>query len=118
VSDAPPLAKLLVIGAAAASLLALLVALISLLLILDLRGDAAVLVEQSRKTAKAVKALREEVADMKTALQPPANLEPAVGKAVEVGPVHIDAVDRKRDCVLRTGDPKSLVDCINTGPAR
>jgi hypothetical protein len=97
-------------GAIAILLLALTIAMV---LIFSLRSDVAVLEDQARKSAKATKALQEEVADLQDALAAEAKRREAAKKAATAAmTTNIDAANPATDCVIRPGS-KGGLDCID-----
>ncbi|MDD5250011.1 MAG: hypothetical protein PHY45_13570 [Rhodocyclaceae bacterium] len=112
--DAEDFQRLLTIGGAAALVLVLLALTFSLVLIFALRSDVALLEEQARTSAKATKALQEELAGLKENLAAAANA--ARRRAGDARPDHIDAADPASDCVVRPGAKDSLADCMKLGP--
>lgn len=109
------LAKPLMIGAGIVLVLILTLAFLSLLLVIDMRGEVADGAEQTRKALKATKAIQEELAEMRKAAAPAkTNAPPPV--VVPAQPSHIDAADTSSDCVIRPGSGKGLADCIELAP--
>ena len=102
--------QLLLAAGAVALALVLLALTVSMVLIFSLRGDVAVLEEQARKSAKATKAMGEELAGLK------ADLGAAAPRAGAARPSNIDAADPASDCVIRPGAKNSLADCIKLSP--
>lgn len=109
-SHADDTKQLLLAAGAGALALVLLALTVSMVLIFSLRSDVAVLEEQARKSAKATKAMEEELAGLKE------NLSAAARRAGAARPSNIDAADPANDCVIRPGAKNSLADCIKLSP--
>ena len=104
--------QLLLIGGAAALVLVLLALAIALVLVFSLRSDVAALEDQARKSAKATKAMQEEIANLK---ETAATLA-AQRRTPEPQPQSVDAVDTASDCVISPGSKNNLADCMKLGP--
>ncbi len=100
----------LTIGNSVALVLVLMVMTVAALLIFDLRSTVAALEDQARKSAKAEKALRDELEGVKQRLHV-ANTSAA---GVVLRPTNIDAADPRNDCVIRPGDKNGLAGCIRS----
>lgn len=102
--------NLLLAAGGGALVLVLLALTVSMVLIFSLRDDVAGLEEQARKSAKATKAMEEELAGLKE------NLSAAARRAGAARPSNIDAADPASDCVIKPGAKNSLADCIKLSP--
>lgn len=103
--------RLLTIGNTVALVLVLFAMTVSIFLIFALRSDVSVLEEQARKSAKATKALQDELTSVK---------EQLASKAAANNPgtpqSNIDAADPRRDCVIRPGDKNGVSGCLKVEP--
>lgn len=110
--DAPPdrgNPQLLLIGGSAALFIVLLALTIALAMIFALRDDVARLEDQVRHSAKAAKAMQEEIASLKERAV-------AASRRSEPQPQNSDAADTAGDCVIRAGSKSGLADCMKLGP--
>jgi hypothetical protein len=103
---------MLAIGTAAAVGLILVVAVVSMLLTIVQSGNVAALEEHARKSAKATKAIEEELAALREAVQA---LQPPAPARAEPRPGNIDSADPARDCVIRSGDKSGVARCMGLG---
>jgi uncharacterized protein HemX len=108
--------QLLTIGGAVALVLVLLALTVSLVLIFSLRNDVATLEEHASKSAKATKAMQEELAGLKENLRLAAANAAAGRHPGDVRPANIDAADPATDCVIRPGATNGLADCMKLSP--
>ncbi|MEW6165521.1 MAG: hypothetical protein AB1642_10705 [Pseudomonadota bacterium] len=95
---------------AAASILAAMIAAISLVLLVSIFMDVAALHAQVRKLSQAVEDVEETMARIKASAAP---ARPAV-TAPQPQPraTHIDAADPANDCIIRPGSKNPLADCL------
>ena len=105
--------RLLTIGLAAAAVIVLFVTTVSIILIFALRSDVAALEDQARKTAKATKAMQDELTAIKESVQAASKKSQASAAAAKA--VNIDAADPAHDCVIRPGDKAGVANCIDVG---
>ena len=108
--------KQLIYVSIACSGLALIVALISLLLILDMHGDVGITEEQTRRVAKMMRGMQDDVAELKTPSREVHKAAVVEKKVEPPRPTHIDSAAPGQDCVVRPGDPKSFAECLKSGP--
>lgn len=107
--------QLLLIGGGVALLLVLLALIISIVMVFVLRSDVSDLETQVRKSAKATKALQEEIANLKEHAAKLAEERRAPPPAPAAQPQAVDAVDTARDCVIRPGAKNAFADCKQFG---
>lgn len=109
---AADLARWLPLGTATGLALLLLICIVSMFLVISLMGDVAALQDQAKKTAKATKAMQEDVAALREQVQGAAPKRVAEVAGADPVPTNIDAADPGRDCVIRSGDKNGLTNCI------
>ncbi len=116
--DLPPSGnnkQLLLIGGGIALLLVLLALIISIVMVFVLRSDVADLETQVRKSAKATKAMQEEIANLKEHAAKLAEERRAPAPPPTPQPQAVDAVDTAHDCVIRPGAKNAFADCKQFG---
>ena len=102
--------RLLTIGNAVVLVLVLFAMTVSTFLIFALRSDVAALEEQARKSAKATKALQDELTSVKEQLASTKSKAAANSSGAPLS--NIDAADPRRDCVVRPGDKNGVSGCL------
>ena len=112
-SSSADITKPIMIGTGIVSVVVLLLAFLTLFLVLDMRGDVAVIAEQSKKALKMSKAIEDDLAEIQKAM-PKEKASTAMQDRADQprAPAHIDAVDTSNDCVIRPGSGKGLSDCL------
>lgn len=102
------------IGNAVALVLLLLIATVSMFLVIALRNDVSALEDQARKSAKALRAMQEELALFKERerLQAAPPKPAAPSRGAETRATNIDAADPGHDCVIRPGDKDGVAKCL------
>lgn len=115
-SRPPANGQLLAIGTAIGTGLVLVVGAVSMFLAIMLTNDVAALEDQVRKSAKAAKAMQEELAALRELVGAQSRPLPAAVRS-DPPPGNIDAADPARDCVIRSGDKGGIARCMEIAPA-
>lgn len=113
-NGAEDIKRLLTIGNTVVLVLVLFAMTVSIFLIFALRSDVSALEEQARKSAKATKALQDELTGVKEQLALTASK--AAASSPGTPPANIDAADPRRDCVIRPGDKNGVSGCLKVEP--
>ncbi len=110
------LMKVLPLVNSGALVLLLLLALFSAFAVYGVSDRMSTLESQSRKMLKATQALEEELVLIKDMVEAASARSPAHAAAARASPAaggRIETPKAGSDCVIRSGDPKGLAECMN-----